>query len=320
MRNTVLAALALSVSVTSAALADEFDYDIGIGYDTSSRSSVTSIAFGPTLPVEPITFSTDLDSDDLQLAGNWYFSGVTSNEGPRSRAVFLSRASSLGLSVARTEGDLVTRVDSSDPAIPSSITRGDQSGNTIGVDLRYVWPSSGWFVLAGFAIADLEVDGGLTSTDLDANGYVFGVGKYLGERTAIDLILAHSEVDASIGGISDSSDGSDIAVSLTHIGDMGTAWQYGVDLGAATDDIGGSDFAYDVRGSLYPNRNVAFGIGIEGALGSSDADVTRYEVFGSWFPSEKVGIEASYGWVSFDDPPGINSDEDQFGISGVVRF
>ena len=276
--------------------ADEFDFELALDYATTSISSTSQTQL-------PIVFDLDQDVDNIDLRGTWFFSGAVANEGPRQRAVFLSQASSVSLSYTNLDGSTVARLISSDPNIPSSTDRSSQSGDAFGVDGRYVW-NSGWYVIGGLASADLE--------GVDATIIAAGVGKYFGSRTALDFVVTHAD--------SDNSDSSEVSLNLTRVGDLGSTWQYGADLNVSTISIGDADGSYEAKFSLYPSRDFGFGASINGGLGSSQFDSTSYSVFANWFPSQNIGLEASYGWVDTDDFPGTQTDSDTFSIGGVYRF
>lgn len=276
--------------------ADEFDFELALGYDTTSTSSTTQTQL-------PIVFDLDQDLDNIDLRGTWYFNGVVANEGPRDRAAFLGQASSVSLSYANLDGSTVARILSNDPNIPSSEDRSSQSGDAISVDARYIW-SSGWYVIGGLAYADLE--------GVDVTAIAAGVGKYFGSRTALDFVVTHSD--------SGNSDSSEVSLNLTRVGDLGSTWQYAADLNVSTISIGDADGSYEAKLSLYPSRDFGFGASINGGLGASRFDSTSYSVLANWFPTQNLGLEASYGWVDTDDLPGTQTDSDTFSINGVFRF
>lgn len=322
MRNLHLTTMVLPLGIvfSTSGHADTYNYELGILYGASHTSTVSTVSFGPVLPAEPIRLESDTDTDDFSVFGTWYFDGVTSTDGPRSRAAFLGRASALSLSYMRSTGDTKSTLISSDPAIPSFMDRSDQSANSFSANLRYIWPESGWYGLASLSRADANFDSGSGSADISADAYSLGVGKYIGSQTTLDLSVVRLESEASGFVIGGNSASTEAAIAYSHIGSLGRTWQYGTDIVLATIDVGTSDGSYDVRLSLNPSRPVAFGIEVNGALQDPGDGRTTYELFASWFPRESIELAASYGWVSIDEPINTDFDQDNFGVGVNFRF
>lgn len=314
--NVLLPVAALAVAAPTSASADNFDYEIGADYDAANQSTRSVVSLDPLIPGGTIAIRSKLDSDNLDLFGTWYFSGVTSNDGPRSRAAFLARASSVSLRYSGLDGDATIRVDSIDPTVPSDTTRSSTSGDTFSATARYVWAGSGWYVLGSLATASLEFDNG----DVDADAYTVGIGKYFASRTAIDLSVLHEDSTSSGSIFQSNSSGSAARLALMHVGDLGSTWQYGTDVALSTDGAGDSDGSFDLKLSLYPTRSVAFGLDIAGQLENFGDGAVRYETFISWFPRESFTINARYGWVTIDEPAGIDTDNDSAGVGFRFRF
>lgn len=314
-----ISALALSVALPATGHADSYDYEIGISYDASRASSASEPA-GNIQPLEPIRFESDSDHDEIAFAGTWFFDGVAASTGPRSRAAFVSRASAISASYTRGNGDTVSTQNTTDPAIPSFTDRSEQNTNSFSANLRWVWPESGWYGLAGLSRVDVEIDGEFGSTDIDAEAYSLGFGKYIGTQTTLDLSVVRLDSDASGFVIGGNSTFTETEVAFSHIGSLGRTWQYGTDVVLATTDRGTSDGSYGVRLSLYPSRPLAFGIDINGALQDPGDVSTDFELFASWFPREKIELDARYGWRSFDEPSNTDFDEYNFGVGVNFRF
>ena len=321
MRRIYLAASALAVSVALSATghADSYDYEIGISYD-ASRASSESVFAGPIGPIEPIRFESDSDDDEIGLYGTWFFDGVVASSGPRSRAAFIGRASAISLSYTRGNGDTVSTVNATDPAIPSFMDRSELDTNSFSANLRWVWSDSGWYGLAGLSRADSETDGEFVSIDFTADAYRVGVGKYIGSQTTLQLSVVRLDSDASGPVIGGNSTSTEAAVAFSHIGSLGRTWQYGTDIVLATTGRGASDGSYNVRLSLYPSRPLAFGLEIGGALQDPGDVSTNYGLFASWFPRERIELDARYGWISVDEPSNTDFDQYNFGVGVNFRF
>jgi hypothetical protein len=319
MRRIYLAvsALAFSVALSATGHADSYDYEIGISYDASRASSESNFA-GPFLP--SIRFESDSDNDDIRFAGTWFFDGVAASTGPRSRAAFISRASAISLTYTRGNGDTVSTVNTTDPAFPSFTDKSEQNTNSFSAKLHGVWSESGWYGLASLSRAGIEIDSESGSTDLSADTYSLGLGKYIGIQTTLELSVVRLDSDASGFIIGGNSTSTEAAVAFSHIGGLGRTWQYGTDIVLATTERGTSDGSYRVRLSLYPSRPLAFGIDIDGALQDPGDVSTNFGLFASWFPRESIELDAHYGWISIDEPSNTDFDQYNFGVGVNFRF
>jgi hypothetical protein len=312
-----VSALAVSVALSETGHADNYDYQIGISYD-ASRASSESVFAVPI--VDSIRVESDSDSDEIGLHGTWFFDGVAASSGPRSRAAFIGRASSISLSYRRGNGDSVSTLSATDPAFPSSTDRSELDTNSVSANLRWVWAESGWYGLAGLSRADFETDSEFGSIDFTADAYSLGVGKYIGSQTTLELSVVRLDSDASGSIIGGNSTSTETAVAFSHIGSLGRTWQYGTNIGLATTERGASDGSYSVRLSLYPSRPLAFGLEIDGALQDPGDVSTDYGLFASWFPRERIEFDARYGWISFDEPSNTDFDQYTFGVGVNFRF
>ena len=212
---------------------------------------------------------------------------------------------------------------SSDPGIPPFEGSFNSDGDAYAIDLRYVWRDSGWFANAGVAEADAGVGGSIVGSG-DSTAWRLGVGKYLFDTTTLALDVSETDDDFV--------DATNIALTFSHLGDMGETWQYAVDFGFARTD-GDFDLEYDTWSaalSLYPSRDFEFGVRIaEQNADQSILDSTSYEGFASWFVTPAVVLGARYriddvGWLGNVAFPAADSssdvDQDSIGVSVAVRF
>lgn len=293
--------------------ADTFDYEVDLSFRSFDSDSISFAVFGGLPDPTQGTSETSTSDDEIAITGSWYYTGLSDEEGPRSRAEFVSRASSVTVTYARLDGD--TSFSSNLFGLPVSAS-GEQTADTFGVDVRHVWKDSGWYVLAGIAESEADFSftdpgGNTTEASGSADAYFAGFGKYLGATTALDLVVANTE----IGG----SSNANVAVSFSHIGELNENWQYGADLGIgfADDD----NRAYNARFSLYPNRDLAFGFGYtrtddDNGFGSESSSVTG---FASWFVNETTVVRADLS-SGDGDALGSEIDTDSFGIGISMRF
>ena len=305
-------------------LAEDFDFDVGVRYENTSFDGSKTI----TTPGEVIFNSGETDTDAISVFGNWYFAGLSDDEGPRARAVLVDRASSLGFAYTRLDQTGTQFLTSSDPLspIPPIDSRFESDGDTYALNVRYVDRQSGWFGSAGLlsssvtrrirAIPFIDSD--------DGTGWEVGIGKYLSDTTTLSLNIGEP-------GSGDFENSTVYELAFEHLGDLGMQWQYAVDANYERAEFNGG-FDIDTWGaavSLYPTRDFEFGIGFEDVSGNRfGQQFSGVEGFASWFVKPNVSIEARY---RVDDPDFIgniislgttvsDADQDTFGISATVRF
>lgn len=335
----LIGAIVLSIVLgTPAAQANEFRFELNAGFfaDRVTTTSTPTVISDPP-PSELPVLTVDTDTDEFSFAATWYFDGASAASGPMSRAAFVSRASSLAITYSR--GDIDTDISIDPPIVftpnplpgpviplppeiinptPISVDLGGDV-DEVAAQLRYVWPDSGWYALASVAVLDTKLGTGLQAADVDSQRYVAGFGRYIAELTTLDIAVAQIENDFSGPFISGDDSATEVAVTLSHIGALAGNWQYGADASISSVDADDRDGDFGIRGSLYPTRSLAFGLGITGSFGDDNAPTT-YNLFASWFATERFGISASFGIVDTDDPPGRDVDQDRFGLEAVARF
>ena len=150
------------------------------------------------------------------------------------------------------------------------------------------------------------------SSEFDSTAYSFGVGKYIGTATTLDLSVA----DLDVG----SSSATAVALTLSHVGSVGEDWQYGVDVAFAKTDTSGDGDSYLLRGTLYPSAEVEFGLGFSRQESGSGFDSDSIEAFAGWFVRDHIEISARYGQDNPDTPAGADVDSDEISVGVSVRF
>ena len=306
--------------LTTNASAETYDFEVGFAFDSTRFDGSQTI----TTPGGTIFNATESDSDNLKLFGSWYFNGMSDDEGPWSRAAFVSRASSLNFSTTRIDQSVTSILNSTDPAFPFSFgeTRFETLGDAFEIDLHYVDADSGWFGNAGLSKSDISI---LTFANdaTEAESWQLGFGKYISDTTAIGLNFGQVEVNGL--------NGESIGVNLEHLGDLGASWQYAIDLGFNHLDTNGGQEVETWRAalSLYPSKRFEFGAAFEDVSGLFAQDSASIEGFASWFATPNVRLSARYrvddvdylGNVSIGGAPTVNSaDQDSIGLSISVRF
>ncbi len=292
-------------------VAEEYENELGATYSQveASASSLTAIVGIPTT-----TVTSSSDADTFSLRGAWFYTGLSDDEGPRSRAAFIDRASSLTFRYSQV--DQASSVLITGNGVPSLQSSSSQDTKAFSVNLRHVWKDSGWFGVAGLSRASFDGEfssGTFTAdTDGDATSYTLGFGKYLADTTSLDLRVATQDRSSSTA--------SAVSLNLEHLGRLGDTWMYGADVNWTKTDTAGDGDAYDLRGSLYPNSNLDFGLGYSQRDVGGGIDAESVELFVGWFFSDSTRLQASYREDTTDTVDGIDADTDGFQIGITGRF
>ncbi|MEO0576855.1 MAG: hypothetical protein AAF004_15465 [Pseudomonadota bacterium] len=77
--------------------AEEFDYELSVGY---SRSETDTTSVSTPVIGSAVSNTIGSETNELTLTGTWFFDGLSDDDGPRTRASFVDRASSLSLRYA----------------------------------------------------------------------------------------------------------------------------------------------------------------------------------------------------------------------------
>ena len=308
--------------VARSGLAEEYNFEIALAFDSTQFDGSQTL----TTPGGMIFNSGETDTDELSVLGSWYFAGLSDDKGPRARAVLVDRASSLSVGYSRSDQTRTAFLSSDDPSFsfPPIDSTFESDGDNFVVDFRYVDRDSGWFGNAGLFTTDTTL-GGFVDGSLDDTGWSLGVGKYLFETTTLGLGVG--QVDGGGG------EKTVIAVSFSHLGDLGKSWQYAFDLGYGRLEVDGSGFEQDTWGAaiaLYPSRDFEFGVAIEDISNSTNFnETTGVEGFASWFVKPNVRLSARYRVDDVDYFGNIiipsasrvgDAEQDSFGISATIRF
>lgn len=301
-------ALLIGCGFVANAAAEDYDYEVGVAYARGQTDStiISTLRGGST---------SSSDSDNIDLTGAWYYSGLSDSNDPKSRAAFLSRASSVVVGYSRSDesGSFEAEGGGIFPPVSANF---DNTSSALSVDLRHVWQNSGWYALAGISRAELESDfvstGTVNSSEFDTTRYSLGVGKYLGKATTLDLGVATLDVGSSHPTV--------IALSLTHVGSIGKDWQYGADVAYAKSDTSGDGDIYALRGALYPTAEFEFGLGFSRRESGRGFDSDTIEAFAGWFIRDHIEVTARYRQDDPDTIPEENFDSNVFGVGVRVRF
>ena len=303
-------AAALVFLLGQASLADEYDYELSASFGRLESDS-TSVTAAVGIPIST-TVTSSAEVDTFSLSGAWFYTGLSDDEGPKSRAAFIDRASSL--TIRYGQSDQSSSFTISGDGLPTLETRSSLDSNAYSANLRHVWKESGWIGIfsLGRVSLDSETSSGTFtgSSSSDATSYTIGIGKYLADMTSVDLRVATQERGSSTA--------SAVSLNFRHLGRLGDTWMYGADAGWTKTDTAGDGDAYDLRASLYPNSNLDFGLGYSRRDVGGGIDAESIELFVGWFFSDSARVRASYREDTTDTVNGIDADSDgfQLGISG----
>lgn len=303
MLGTAIAA----VGNPSRAGAEEYQFDFGVGSESRESSFRRIQLSGDTVIDELI----DNGRDTFGISGSWYFSGLNDNDGPLSRAAFVSRASSLSFSASYTKIDFNSLTRFSGPVNEVVTGSGSQQSRGLGVNARIVSRTSGWFGLASFYIENQETDG-QNSTSIDRKRALLGVGKYIGDRSAIEFQLISNNDDFV-------ASHTDVKLAFTHLGNIGDL-TWGIDAGISTEGLFQEDYVADLGLSLYPRREIEVGVKLLAPLSDPGIDYFGYGAFASWYPSNAFEVYGNVEFVERHLPSFIESSDSSFSLGLRFRF
>ncbi|MEM1263900.1 MAG: outer membrane beta-barrel protein [Pseudomonadota bacterium] len=219
------------VALATTATADEFDYEIRVGY--AATDTTQELGLFNTIPPSGGVLVIDSDSDTLAVSGSWFYDGLSDANGPRTRAQFLDRASALTASLSFGEGDSTSvEVRPGDPLFqPQLVSTADFSNDEFGVAVRHVWRDPGFFVHGSINRLEIETQGtslfaapipaSTSSFDTASTTYSFGVGYYFAKNTAASLTYTRSDADVDFGAAIDADTWT---LGVTHVAALSTDW------------------------------------------------------------------------------------------------
>lgn len=299
--------------------AQAYEFEIRALFDTQQFDTIANFAAAGPMP--GITVRTNNNNDELHFNGVWYFNGVNATSGPLSRAAFIDQASFLSVGIVDGSGDTSASITSSDPLFPPVNSSGDTDTLEYAASARYVWKDSGWFATAGLSKTDFDLlsEGIAGSAKVDM--FSVGAGKYIGPQTTLEIDYVQSD-GSTRGGPFIGSPGKSAVLSaiVSHIGNLGSAWQYGLDATLSSVTDGDAADTYAALLSLYPSRHLALGFGVNGRLEKNPLDATNLSFGASWFVIEKLELVAIFETVITDDAVNSSSDSDRVAIGASLRF
>lgn len=305
------AILVLALLTTNVAMAETFDFELRGAYersDSAITSFVTTSVIDPNLPPGTVLSATETQADQFAAGFTWFWDSLSDSRGPRSEAIFTDRASFLSVSGVTGEAE----IDATAPTI-QLVESFESDVDGIGFSGRYVLKDSGWVFAGNASFVETSAFG----ASIDVDQLTVTVGKYLGEMTSLELALGRTEAENNLG---DSDTDSGARLSFKHIGNAFSGWLFGVDVGVSNQSLQGSTGAYDAAFSLYPSRDWTLSLTVAGQLGAEDIDTTRYTLEAGWFVNPQLELRLGLTETAFDEPQGLDLDEDGFFVSARYRF
>jgi hypothetical protein len=270
-KTALVAGIALAISATAQA---DYQLELGGDYTYGKFDADRKNAIAPAT-----NRSTNIDENIGQLYGTWYFENVDTSKGPLNEAAFLDHASSI--TAFATDG--AVDLNSIDDRLQ------EKDGQTYGFNSRYVaegpgWKLSGWLGELGYEYRDLSSS---------VNIYHTAIGKYLTPNTT--FVVNYDRIDVSSG-----VDTNGYSADLDHFfafanGGLKVNASVGKVVVSGADDVD----AYEIGGTWYLTNNLGFGAGFMNVQ-QAGREVNSWGVDASWFITESLAMDLSYGQESFD--------------------
>lgn len=269
MKKTALSlAVACAVGVSAAAMADEYQYELSIGYDRLKQ-----------------TGSAGYKGDTWSLSGTYYLDSIDDSAGPLAEAAFLNKASFLNAHYGYLAKDF--------------------DGDAFGVGGEYVTNEHGIILGASYDWADdVRLDSITGSADVDS--YRLTIGQYLTDTTTVRLSYQNDDIDASNSLFDYEVD--TVGLNVRHLtGDLGNGLHLALegDLERIQRDIRyGSKYRNTLMGvgaDLYLNQNFSVGAGYHYITGDDEFDGDGFEVRARYHLNPQFFVAAKYGHEEPDE-------------------
>jgi hypothetical protein len=236
------------------AAAAQADYQVEIGASYSSTSE--------EYEYDDSQYDYDVDTDTLAAGATFYFSPVSTGNGPLAQAAFLSKASGIAVGYANGEADY-------------DFDRGnfvDQSYDFDAVSIggHFVLPSPNLILEASYAEGENEFE-----NDFDA--FTIGVGGYITDRITLMAEFSKQTFD-------DASDEDSIdifTITYRQLIQLGGAMNLAIAPHLSRVEYFGEDAAeVGIDVAFYLNPSLGFVAGVTGgAVDDEDGDYSRAESY-----------------------------------------
>lgn len=294
----VLAMAASPLCASAVHASEPFRWEVGGDYLAREVDLAVPVFDGNGGLIDVI--EQDFNVDLLALGAQWFLAPVRTDRGPLERAAFLDRASSLSATYVRSDVD------------------GDfgEDANAVGIGGRFQFDSD-WFVAGGF----VSSDGDAIGTDVEATVLEASVGRYFGESTTLSLAVTREEVEFSGLDFDFDDDFTFYELDLEHVGDLGLGWQFAVDASIIVPEGEFDEAGLGLAVTLYPNRNLGFGLDLTSEIEDASDRPQGYSVFGRWFVNEAWSVSARYEWIDQNGSLlGVDRDDRAYGVGIRYRF
>lgn len=262
----------------------------------------------------------------LGLAYTYHFKPLDTSKGAWREAAFLNGSSYAELSYLDSE-----LTDAADEV--------DTSG--YGARARWVFLDENW--IAGFGYRKTEAslaaqDSDFGDPDLDLKSYTFEFGKYIAEKTSLELAYARTDFSVSDSELDGSADLDEYTLMLRHYGKLADGidysakvyWAYSDIGGDVDEDVNGSGSSYGIDFTVYPMPQLGLGVSFlesDDSIGGllAELDFTAGDsvgVYVDWFARENIALSLAYvdGSLEIDGDFSAEADIETILFKATFRF
>ncbi|HZF29016.1 MAG TPA: putative porin [Gammaproteobacteria bacterium] len=254
------------------------------------------------------------DADGSALSASHYFAPVDDSRGPYGLAAFLNPTSRISAAVSHQK---VTYHPINISTFPPGATVSDSSITTDDYTIggRYVLPASKWYAGGDYTMSNID-----SSFSFDTKAYRVLAGKYLGQRTSLELAMNRSVLEFPAINVNTKSVTEHVSLSFLHVRG-GESFTYSLFGGVGqtnrhTDLAGpaGTSFAdsfprywtYSFGTELFPTTKLGFRVGYTRVDDPVRDD--SYDVAATWFLKRNIGIQLAWSQTQYDATSAPRSD------------
>jgi hypothetical protein len=261
------------------------------------------------------------DTDGSALSASYHFAPVDDSRGPYELAAFLDPVSLISASVS---DEKVTFHPTYLFATPPEFALSDATSkhDDYTVDGRYVLPESKWYAGGGYTKSNAD-------SYFDVNTYRVLAGKYLGQRTSLELTMDRSRL--AFSGTSTDVVTENVGLGFVHVRNH-ESFTYslfgGVTQTNAHERLEGQEgtsfedtlpryWTYSLGAELFPTTKLGFRVGYSWVDRGGPSNGT-YDVAATWFVKRKIGIQLGWSQTQYDS--GVTPRNDTANLRFVGRF
>jgi hypothetical protein len=253
------------------------------------------------------------DTDGSALSASYYLAPVDDSRGPYGLAAFLDPVSRVSAAVSHQK---VTFHPINIFPLPPGATVSDSSITTDDYTIggRYVLPASKWYAGGDYTKSNID-----SPFNFDSNAYRVLAGKYLGQRTSLELAMNRSEFEFPAALTKSVTE--DVSLSFVHVRGRGS-FTYSL-FGGVGQTNSHTDFAgpggissgygyprywtYSFGTELFPTTKLGFRVGYT-RVDCCRVREDSYDVAATWFLKRNIGIQLAWSQTLYDSTPDPRSD------------